>query len=93
MKFSDLKFQSHAMAEFGTQAKHFFPNGWGISVIQGPSSYGGSRGLYEIAVLKGTEHSWKISYDTHITDDVEGHLNIEEVEKYLNQVERLFNIK
>lgn len=52
-----------------------FPNGYGCSVIKGPASYGGSKGLYELAVLKDGE----LCYDTYITSDVIGHLSWKEV--------------
>ena len=34
MNFSDMKFKSHP-AGSGTLCQHFFPNGWGVSVITG----------------------------------------------------------
>ena len=37
-------------------AKQFFPNGYGVSVIA--TGYGGADGLYELAVIKGTEGDW-----------------------------------
>jgi hypothetical protein len=97
MKFSDLDFQPHPNW-VGVQAKHFFDNGYGVSVIQSPNSYGGDEGLYELAVLKhyvqkdygaGLSHKWEICYDTHITDDVLGHLTEEQVESYLCDIEKL----
>lgn len=90
MKFTDLNFQPHPNYRFdGVQAKHFFPNGYGVSVVRFPGSYGGSEGLYELAVLKGTEDDWQICYDTPITDDVIGHQSEEEVEILLYDVENL----
>lgn len=52
-----------------------FANGYTASIIQGPYSYGGEQGLYEIAVLHGDE----LIYDTPITDNVLGRLHSEEV--------------
>lgn len=88
MKFSDLDFQPHSTL-FGVQARHFFDNGYGVSVIRGPQSYGGGLGLYELAVLKGVDEKYSICYDTVITDDVLGHLSEEEVEVLLYEVENL----
>lgn len=88
MKFTDLEFEPHPNCE-GVQAVNFFENGYGTSVIMTPYSYGGSDGLYEIAILKGTEEEWEICYDTPITDDVVGYLTREDVESILNQVENL----
>lgn len=88
MKFTDLNFEPHPKWD-GVQARHFFDNGYGVSVIKSSHSYGGSEGLYESAVLKGLEEDWKICYDTPITDDVIGHQTEEEVEVLLYEVENL----
>jgi hypothetical protein len=95
MDFGDLAFFPHGnYTDSGIQAKHFFPNGYGVSVVQftspyGGGSYGADEGLYELAVLQGLEEDWEICYDTPITDDVMGYLTIEDVETVLNQVEKL----
>ena len=88
MKFSDLNFEPHPNWD-GVQAKYFFDNGYGVSVIKSSNSYGGSEGLYELAVLQGLEEDWKICYDTPITDDVMGYLTTEDIDTVLNQVENL----
>ena len=88
MNFSDLDFQPHSTL-FGAQARHFFDNGYGVSVICGPQSYGGAEGLYELAVLKGDAENSKIYYNTPITDDVLGHLTEEQVTNLLSQVQSL----
>ena len=88
MKFTDLNFQPHPNWE-GVQARHFFDNGYGVSVIQSPNSYGGNEGLYEVAVIKGKVDDWKICYDTHITDDVIGHNDEKEVETIMENVQSL----
>lgn len=61
------------------QALHYFPNGYGASVIQGPYSYGGAQGLYELAVLKRSSTTidsdgHDLCYDSPIADDVVGYL-------------------
>jgi hypothetical protein len=90
MKFSDLNFKSHPYYwEFGIQAKHFFDNSYGVSVVKFPNSYGYELGLYEVAILKGTEEESEICYDTGITSDVIGHQSEEEVEDLLYKVENL----
>jgi hypothetical protein len=88
MKFSDLDFQPHP-SWVGVQARHFFDNGYGVSIIQSPNSYGGGEGLYELAVLEGNEDDFEICYHTHITEDVIGHLTEEQVETYLCEIEKL----
>jgi hypothetical protein len=95
MKFSDLNFGPHgSFPDSGIAARHFFPNGYGVSVVQfttpfGSGSYGAQEGLYELAVLKGVEEDWKICYDTPITDDVLGYQSVEEIEIVLCKVENL----
>ena len=88
MNFSDLQFQPHPIGN-GVQAKYFFPNGYGISVVRFNGSYGYEEGLYESAVLKGTEEDWNLCYDTWITSDVLGHQTVEEVEELLQQIKNL----
>jgi hypothetical protein len=94
MNFSDLDFQPHTnYPDGGIAARQFFDNGYGVSVVRFTSPFGGSygadEGLYEVAVIKGTEDDWNITYDTPITDDVLGHLSEEEVEVLLYEVENL----
>ena len=89
MNFSDLQFQPHPVDADGVQAKYFFPNGYGVSVVRFKGSYGYEEGLYESAVLKGTEEKWELCYDTPITSDVLGHQSEEEVEELLQQIKNL----
>lgn len=63
-----------------------FPNGYGASVVRNPYSYGGQDGLFELAVLGRDGH---ITYDTEITDDVEGYLTEGEVTELLSKVSNL----
>ena len=88
MKFSDLNFNPHPNWE-GVQARHFFDNGYGVSVIQSPNSYGGNEGLYEAAVLKVTDEDWEITYDTPITSDVLGHQTVDDIDSLLFEIEKL----
>jgi hypothetical protein len=83
--FEELNFQPHP-AGMGQQCIVQFPNGYGASIVQGPHTYGGKDGLYEIAVF-GKEG--EISYSTPITDDVLGYLSEEEVEKTLIDIKNL----
>ena len=63
-----------------------FPNGYGASVIQGPYTYGGPDGKWELAVLDKNED---LCYTTPITEDVVGHLNDPEVDNLLRQIKQL----
>lgn len=61
-----------------------FKNGYGASVLRSSYSFGGDRGLFELAVLKDGD----ICYNTPITNDVIGYLTADEVTKYLQQIEK-----
>jgi hypothetical protein len=83
--FSDLEFKPHPMGS-GIISRIKFDNGYGASVVTGPHTYGGDRGLYELAVL-GSDG--RLTYDTPVTDDVEGYLTEEDVTKLLTQIQNL----
>lgn len=57
-----------------------FPNGYGVSVVRVSGfTYGSDQGLFELAVLEyhgDGINDYKLTYDTPITDDVIGWLNI-----------------
>ena len=87
MKFTDLDFQPHPhYTTDGVQAKHFFPNGYGVSVVRFPGSYDCEQGLYEVAVIKGNTDYFELCYDTPITDDVMGHRDEQDVEIIMKEV-------
>lgn len=73
----------------GRQVLHQFENGYGASVIQGPYSYGGDEGLYELAVIVWEGETYGLTYDTPITSDVLGYLTPEEVDEALARIEAL----
>ena len=64
--------------------REFYPNGYGVSLIYHDTSYG-----LELAVLKGNSDSSEICYDTPITNDVLGHLTINDVSKISEMVKAL----
>lgn len=83
--FNELNFQTHPIG-MGKQCIVQFSNGYGASIVQGPHTYGGANGLYEIAVFG---KNGQITYDTPITNDVLGHLSEQEVEKTLMDIKNL----
>lgn len=90
MTFDDLKFEQHSNWLDGVQAKVFFSNGYGASIIRSQFSYGGREGLYELAVLQRIgENDFTLCYDTPLTDDVIGGLKPEEVTELLDKIEAL----
>ena len=63
-----------------------FENGYGASVVSHDVSYGGDRGLYEIAVL---DSKGDLCYDTPITDDVVGYATENKVLDTLHRIKSL----
>ena len=87
--FNDLGFKSQTFSTGYHPAiisRMMFDNGYGISVVQGEHTYGGKKGLYEIAVLDG---DGKLCYTSEITDDVIGNLTELEVSDYMIKIQKL----
>jgi hypothetical protein len=86
--FDDLVFVEEIM--YGdlewSRSYMMFDNGYGVSVVRGPHSYGGKLGLYELAVL---DSDGFITYETPITSDVIGFLKPEDVSKYMIEIQEL----
>ena len=62
-----------------------FDNGYTASVVSNDMSYGGDRGLFEIAILYNSD----IIYDTEITNDVIGFLDFDGVIQTLDSIRQL----
>ena len=84
--FRDLEFVSHPSHMEGVQARITFENGYGASVVKTPYSYGGDKGLYELAVLGTDGH---LTYDTPITNDVIGYLRDIDVTDVMEKIQQL----
>ena len=85
MKLDDLNFEAHPLCSGGTQAKHTFPNGYGVSILTGSMFYTSLSKPYEVAVTKNGD----ICYDTPITDRVLGRQTATDVEDVMRRVEGL----
>jgi hypothetical protein len=84
--FKDIIFKTNPMgADFGITSRTEFDNGYEISVVKSPYTYGGDKGLYELAIFKDGE----ITYDTPITDDVIGYLRPEDVTDVMTKIQQL----
>jgi hypothetical protein len=83
--FNDLEFKQDIQRGLNA-ARVMFDNGYGASVVVGPYTYGGEDGLYELAVL---DSNGKLTYETPITNDVEGYLTEDDVTKLLEQIQSL----
>lgn len=75
----------------GMQYMFKFENHYGASVIKNMGSYGHEEDLWELAVIKFDEDGddWDLTYNTSITDDVEGHLTDEDVRNLLQRIKEL----
>lgn len=83
--FNDLEFKQDIQRGLNA-ARIMFDNGYGASVVVGPYTYGGEDGLYELGVLGS---NGKLTYDTPVTDDVEGYLSEDDVTRLLEQIQNL----
>ena len=84
--FKDIEFKPNPMgADFGIVSRTQFDNGYEVSVVKSEYTYGGSTGLYELAVFKDGE----ITYATPITDDVIGYLRPEDVTDVMAKIQQL----
>jgi len=63
-----------------------FDNGYSASIVSHSGSYGGNTGLFEIAVL---DKRGMITYDTPVTNDVEGYLDFADVVAVLDKIKQL----
>ncbi len=84
--YEDIEFNWSEFHE-GFTSNTYFDNGYGVSVVSHTNSYGGKKGLYELAILKEGD----ICYDTEITNDVIGHLTPESVTEIMIKVQELKN--
>ncbi len=86
--FDDLNFEQINDTPFmvGKKARMSFDNGYGVSVVSHTYSYGGKRGLYEVAVL-GSDGD--LTYDTPVTNDVIGYLSEKGVSDVMKKVQEL----
>jgi hypothetical protein len=86
MKLADIE-RAHLG---GVQKIWMFDNGWGASVVRFQGSYGFSRGLWELAVLKfniGDINDSSLNYDHSVScGDVRGSLTETEVEELLEEI-------
>jgi hypothetical protein len=85
--FKDLEFQTISDSFYnGVTSRIHFENGFGASVVKHDFSYGGKRGLYELAVLFDNE----LHYDNPVAmGDVRGYLTEEVVTELLLQIQKL----
>ena len=82
--FKDLNFQPYPGGD-GEMARMEFESSYGVSVVRTQFSYGGRKGLYELAVLKDGE----LHYDNPVANgDVVGYLTEDDVSKLMIEVQK-----
>ena len=75
----------------GMQLIYKFDNGYGASLVSHIASYGGDKGLWELAII---DNAGEIYYGSDITNnDVMGHLNNEKAMKLLKQIAEMETAK
>lgn len=83
--FNDLEFKAHPyQGHFDQQAVLNFPNGYGVSVVNGRGAYCGP-GTYEVAILK----DGNIDYSTEITDDVLSYQTPDEITEVMAKLQNM----
>ena len=73
----------------GIQYLEFFPNGYGVSIVNHEFSYKGNSGNWELAVVIGSKDKFELNYDTPITNDVLGWLSDDDVNEICIKVSEL----
>ena len=82
MTFKELEFYRHEVLS-GKHARYTFPNGYGISVVNGPGTYS-SKGTYEVGIL----YDGHLTYNTPLTDDVLSEQTPEDIDTILSTIEK-----
>lgn len=88
--FKDLEFTNLPELFEGVQARITFDNGYGASVVRGQYTYGGKKGLYELAVL---DINGQLCHTTPLTDDVIGYLRDIDVTDVMVKIQQLPSVK
>lgn len=84
-RFNDLEFKEHSHHYMGIQSHMDFHNGWGVSVVKSAYTYGGDKGLYELAVFKDGH----IHYDNPISKgNVVGCLRPEDISDVMKIIQK-----
>ena len=83
--FKDLNFVTHPNNLEGLQARMDFKNNYGVSVVKFNGSYGSQDDLWEVGIM----YEKRLTYSTHITNDVLGWQTEENVTEIMKQVQNL----
>lgn len=83
--FNDLVFKPHPIQD-GIISRIHFDNEWGASVVRHEYSYGGNKGLFELAILDKTG---ELCYTTSVSDNVVGWLTENDVTELMKDIQKL----
>jgi len=70
------------------QWKLYFPNNYGLSLIQGRYT-NSDENTVEVAVLHKYGGAWHLDYDTPLTNDVLGYVTKEQLIELISEVQKL----
>jgi hypothetical protein len=85
--FKDLEFVKLDPFVRGIHCRIQFDNGYGASIVQHNLSYGGTEGLYELAVL---DKNGDLHYDNPVANgDVRGYLSEDDVTELIKEIQEL----
>jgi hypothetical protein len=92
--FNDLEFEVHPISKVEQtpthfQAKMFFWNGYGVSVLLGRLFYSNGKDTYEVAVTKKSGGKELLDCETHVISDVCGYRTRQEVSEIMAKVQRM----
>lgn len=80
----DLKFKHKPGG--GLQAKLYFNNKYGVSVLFGKNFYSNGRDTYDLGIIG---KNGKLDYSTSITSDVLGYLTADKVSEIMKKIQEL----
>lgn len=85
-----MKMELTFREEGGVQRIYSFHNGYSVSALMTPFSYGGKQGLWEAGIMKkDCQDEWSMVYTTPLTNDVVGGLTDAELADFVNAVRSL----
>lgn len=78
-----LGVQNPVIPEGDYLEQHFFPNGYGISIIRNRWSYGNRQGLFEAAHIVGSVDNWEFA------ENPRGWLSVSDVVAFAREIAQL----
>ena len=92
MTFDNLKFKEHTTIPNGTQSRHYFGNGYSLSVVGGDSLYGDGEETFEVGVFDERGGFTRKFWNDDVDDDVRGWLSKSEVTELMERISKVEKI-